>query len=427
METSNSDEEIPLIYVITLRSSPTRTATIRDMLASAGLKYRIIYGTDAGNPTELTGVPALPELARDHPGIVGCAWSHYRVAAEIAKSGKAGLVIEDDAFLTGSYSDVRKAVRDLPRSADLAFLHASSWDQAILHPDGHTKLFNRVSRVSHGTQFYYLAHKAAVKMLTEMLPVSDHIDRWYASRSHWNCYQIKQGLAIHNYLNGSVRNDSRIPKIFHSIWVGNNPMPESHQKWSKSWSDYNERNGYRCVLWTGQDLEQEFPELWLKYRGRNYSMLSDVFRSAILFKHGGIYVDTDFECLRTFHEIFDSYSSCNIFFGEESEGQCSSGLLAAVPNHPLIALYVKEIAEGIASGMPMPIGSGPHALKRALLKHYPKSYEKGGRMKVGSGEIFNDCFVFERRLVYPYPYGAVWRREDHPQALAVHHWAGSWL
>lgn len=72
----------------------------------------------------------------------------------------------------------------------------------------------------------------------------------------------------------------------------------------QSWKDKNPSLEYK--LWTNDDLT---PEHFLTYdliqKARSYAQASDMMRYEILNRFGGIYVDTDFECLQSVEPLLE--------------------------------------------------------------------------------------------------------------------------
>src|SRR5918912_1772904 len=58
---------------------------------------------------------------------------------------------------------------------------------------------------------------------------------------------------------------------------------------------------------------------------------ADILRYEVVLRHGGVYLDADFECLRNVEELLDGVTA---FAGEEEPGQLASGVFGAVPGHP---------------------------------------------------------------------------------------------
>ena len=53
----------------------------------------------------------------------------------------------------------------------------------------------------------------------------------------------------------SANNTTRIPRVFHQIWVGPRPLPEKYKRWQKTWQSIP---GWTYKLWTDVDVVQ-FP------------------------------------------------------------------------------------------------------------------------------------------------------------------------
>ncbi len=131
-----------------------------------------------------------------------------------------------------------------------------------------------------------------------------------------------------------------IPKIIHQIWLGDkNLIP---QKLIDTWK----MNGWEHKLWT----EEEVSKIVMKnkklydyfYDKKCYFGCSDVLRLEILSQYGGIYIDADTERLLPIDEIVDDGSD---FFSvwSNKEGRIANGVIGAVPHHPIIENYIKEM------------------------------------------------------------------------------------
>jgi mannosyltransferase OCH1-like enzyme len=122
----------------------------------------------------------------------------------------------------------------------------------------------------------------------------------------------------------------RIPKVFHRVWLGGQPMPECFARWGDSWLVHHP--DWEMRTWTEKNLP------WL-YNGdllpkcNCLAMQSDLIRYEILREQGGVYVDTDLECVE---EISDLIEDLSFFAGVKSPGRISNALLGATPKHPIL-------------------------------------------------------------------------------------------
>src|SRR6056297_2113309 len=94
----------------------------------------------------------------------------------------------------------------------------------------------------------------------------------------------------------------RIPKTIHQVWVGSKPIPEMYSKYMATWKYFHPSWTYK--LWRESDIK-DIPSIDTKLFNKisNPGAKSDYMRYAILYDHGGIYVDADFECLKP-HDKF---------------------------------------------------------------------------------------------------------------------------
>jgi len=98
------------------------------------------------------------------------------------------------------------------------------------------------------------------------------------------------------------KNFKKIPKIIHQIWIGPKKFPIKYKKWRNSWQMLNP--DWEYIFWDNNRIKElEITDMRAFKKSNNYGFKSDLLRYAILKKYGGLYVDTDFECLRKLPEF----------------------------------------------------------------------------------------------------------------------------
>jgi inositol phosphorylceramide mannosyltransferase catalytic subunit len=163
-----------------------------------------------------------------------------------------------------------------------------------------------------------------------------------------------------------------IPCIFHQIWVGPDPFPDEFAEYQQTWLEHHP--GWRLEFWT----EETFPPASELRRPEAAERLrapwerGDIFRLEILWKMGGVHVDTDFECLRPIEPLIDD---TDFFIGLRKPGRLNGALMGSTPGHPLLDLLLDEIRPRASYGMQMGAGTandkdetGPGFLDRMLLQ-----------------------------------------------------------
>lgn len=109
-----------------------------------------------------------------------------------------------------------------------------------------------------------------------------------------------------------------IPKIVHLIWFGKKSYPPLIQKCIQSW--YKILPDYEIKLWT-EDTFDLSSNSWVKeaYESKKYAFVADYVRFYVLYKYGGIYIETDIEVLKSLDKLlcndafigFTTYSNKN--------------------------------------------------------------------------------------------------------------------
>ncbi len=133
----------------------------------------------------------------------------------------------------------------------------------------------------------------------------------------------------------------QIPKIIHQIWLGSS-LPDKYKTWQQSWKECHPDWEYK--LWTDKDIE-EFG-LVNKYwydKAVNYAQKADIARYEILYREGGLYVDTDFECLYAFDIFHHSYDFYVGIMQWKSEFRLCNALIGSVPGHPILRRCIETM------------------------------------------------------------------------------------
>ncbi|MGI8804982.1 MAG: glycosyltransferase family 32 protein [Thermoleophilaceae bacterium] len=191
-----------------------------------------------------------------------------------------------------------------------------------------------------------------------------------------------------------------IPRVIHRVWLGSEPLPEEFEHYGETWKQHHPE--WEMRLWTDSNLpELRFPEAF--ERCRNHGERSDVLRSELLARFGGLYVDTDVECRRPIEPLIGDASA---FCAWVRPGRIGSAVLGAVPGHPAIDRLLTEMQSRVGEGNQIEATVG---LLTDVLSEAP------------------DVEVFDSETFYPYhPRHNPANGREFPDAYAVHHWGLTW-
>ena len=196
----------------------------------------------------------------------------------------------------------------------------------------------------------------------------------------------------------------KIPRTIHRIWLGGEEMPAEYVAFGETWRRHHPDWEFRT--WTDSDLPTlTYPEAF--ERCRNFGEASDVLRYDVLHQFGGVYVDTDVECLQPIDQLIERVSA---FAGFARPNVIGSAIVGAVPGHPAITKTLEAVSAGAGSG-PQVQATGPVALTHVL-------------------EQAQDVELFERATFYPLDYWQIPFSDvdtsDLGESYAIHHWHATW-
>ena len=152
----------------------------------------------------------------------------------------------------------------------------------------------------------------------------------------------------------------KIPKIVHFIWLGPKPFPLASVENLRHWKCYHP--DWKFIYWTDRERvaplkgmevrrieDLEFRSLKAHYNeSTNWAEKSDILRLEVLAKMGGVYVDHDADCLRSFEFL---HAGLKFYAGLEPlhdpiDGHALTlgiGIIGAAAEHPIILEAMRKI------------------------------------------------------------------------------------
>lgn len=107
-----------------------------------------------------------------------------------------------------------------------------------------------------------------------------------------------------------TQSTAKIPKKIHYCWFGHNKIPEHLQKYMESWKKMCP--DYEIIRWdeSNYDVTQN-QYMYEAYKAEKWGFVPDYARLDIIYREGGIYLDTDVELV----DSLDSLLNNQAFFG----------------------------------------------------------------------------------------------------------------
>jgi FkbM family methyltransferase len=195
-----------------------------------------------------------------------------------------------------------------------------------------------------------------------------------------------------------------IPKTIHYCWFGNNPMSETIIKCIDSWK--KKLPDYTFQKWSEENYDIEHPFALAAYENKSWAFLADYVRFDVIYKYGGIYLDTDMLVLKSLNPLLEN----ECFLGYEDEIRVNCAIIGAVKNHTFLKSCCEVYDKITFNSFLPPVPS----LLTALIKRNPN----------------HDVTLYSPNYFYPFPFI---NKEDNfntfiqKDSYTVHLWEGSWL
>lgn len=209
----------------------------------------------------------------------------------------------------------------------------------------------------------------------------------------------------------------KIPKIIHYCWFGGNPLPDLAQKCIASWKNFCP--DYEIKEWNENNYDvRKIPYISQAYDAKKYAFVSDYARLDIIYKYGGIYLDTDVELLKSLDILLELQG----FAGFDHGKHCAFGLgFGAIPKLPII----KELRDdydnitflrkenGEFNETPCPVFQTEILLKKGLKLN--NSMQKIAGLTIFPAEYFDPKDFYS---------GKIHLTEN---TCSIHHYDASWV
>lgn len=213
----------------------------------------------------------------------------------------------------------------------------------------------------------------------------------------------------------SQSNENKIPKVIHYFWFSGDPFPEKVKRCLDSWRVYCP--DYEIIEWNSTNYRTDNVFCNAALNNRDWAFASDFGRCDVLYRYGGIYLDTDVELVKNIDDLL-----------------CDEGFMCF------------ESKEGVDPGSGMGAIPGHHIMKEIRDKYYDISYynDDGTVNHPNIIRIYTDVLIkyglignaeyqriagfaiYPPLLMSPYSY-MTGRLQQYDRTYGIHHWVSAWI
>lgn len=253
----------------------------------------------------------------------------------------------------------------------------------------------------------------SVVQALEQLPGTENVEIYFLPVMLLDkAHTLKQG--------GVIKTSERplIPKKIHYCWFSEKPIPDKLQECMNTWRRFCP--DYEIIRWDEHNYDVEKSKYMKQaYACGKWSFVSDFARLDILYQHGGIYLDTDVELLRSLDELLYQPGFC----GVEKWGFVNTGAgIGAYPGNPIVEamLDFRKKATFVRDDGTLNLTTCGYYETLPLIALGLKP--GGDTQTVGGGKMT----VYASEFFQPFDYVS---GETHitQNTFSIHHFSGTWL
>ncbi len=273
---------------------------------------------------------------------------------------------------------------------------------------------------------------------------------FYGPQDYPNYLYLKDLYSRNYFSNLEAASQYLIPPTCHHIWLGQE-LPELYRAFRQTCIANNP--GWHFVLWVdnpanyslGSVVAQSFQELEdylhdafligktiivdvrnlplmtrdLFEKSPNYGQKSDILRYEVLWRFGGVYLDTDIECFKSLdvlHHYYEFYAG----FSNTKTVELQNALIASMPGHPLLRALIDNLSvpDKVTCMDDVLNTTGPRYFTKIFMEEVPIHND---RMIIMPSSFFFPLPQFVRTQGYQDAISWV-----KPESFTNHYWSVSW-
>lgn len=235
------------------------------------------------------------------------------------------------------------------------------------------------------------------------------------------CY-IMPMMCIHNFSRSTsdgvptLSDKPLIPKKIHYMWLGRKEIPSKLQRCIDSWKKYCA--DYEIIQWNEDNYDvNKHPYMRDAYEKGAYGFVPDYARLDILYKHGGFYMDTDVEVVKSLDSLLYQEAFCGV---EKWQVVNFGGCSGAVKGHPMIKKFLEARAD-------IPFLNEDGSRNTLTCGYYDTSVAlENGYCINGKTQCIHGMNIYASDYFHPYDYMSGHKNMTE-HTYAVHWFNGGWL
>lgn len=207
-----------------------------------------------------------------------------------------------------------------------------------------------------------------------------------------------------------------IPKVIHYCWFGRNPIPDRYKSWMESWRRFCP--DYEIREWNEDNYDvTQNAYMYEAYQRGKWAFVPDYARIDILYRYGGVYLDTDVELIANLDDLL--YQPAFVGFSTDEAVNLGEGFgsVKGLPEIRALRDYYDSVRFVNEDGS-LNLAPSPYHQTKVLKAWGLKlngEYQRVGNLTVYPEKVLSGKNLTSRRVL-PAPY-----------TKAIHHYDASWV
>ena len=223
----------------------------------------------------------------------------------------------------------------------------------------------------------------------------------------------------------------------HHVWLGGKQIPKQLTDCMKTC--YDKHPTWKHIVWTEENMPNPF-FFWDEWgMDNNYARKSDLLRLQVLYNYGGVYLDTDVECIKPIDNLISKHSfvmgtECSHVGYNEihdpnncDQGHINNAVIASSMGNPILVKIIETIKRNYATTT---INKRDNPLDYVAQLSGPCVFNEMRGELERAGKLYPNTYFYpthySNKLEMKY-----WQIPTDPEKLderthLIHHFAASW-